>query len=237
MIKHILLHQYIVKDNLNKNNVAWRTLISGSMISLIAIGVGSHFELFLKHGDTYSHEALCTFLIGIIGIYWALYTSFNQEFVDKFKYLANEFNNLPGKRDYLSKEFLNFAEDCYHYKLHNNDAFNWTFKCVVSRLLKIKENIDNKETWNDLMRPFPQLSQYFTDLETSFVVATEEERKRKLREHLELESNYEVEFAKINQYYAPPTNNSSLESEKEKIEEEMDLYRQFNDAAHPNNPS
>lgn len=110
-----------------------------------------------------------TLLVGFIGAYWAIYSAFSQEFVEKYRRLADLQYALPKPRFlvrrekeekfpmyFFTHEVLNFGESCVLYNMQEHPQFKFSFCELTERLKKIQEEFPREYCF--LMMKYPTLA-------------------------------------------------------------------------------
>ncbi len=151
VILDLILARGLTNKNLERSLVRLRALVSGTLIALSLMLILYLGEKTRTETLEFNAELFVGIFFGSAGVIWALHTAFDSEFVSKFQRLATLHDALVSydeneKPHYISRKYICFADDCFHYKLHENPAFSWTFKTVVMTIVHHSQNEGRKSS-------------------------------------------------------------------------------------------
>ena len=202
-----ILARSLTEKHLERSNVRLRAAASGFMIAtvlIISLLVGEHTRQGIFE---FNGELFVGLFFGIAGIIWALHTAFDNEFVSKFQRLAALHDKLVSddrgeKPNYIDRNYLCFADDCVHYRLHKNTAFAWTFDTVVMTIVNQSQNDSELRV---LLTPYTNLKDYIFEKPAKY-------SKLKTRSvvHCQAVENYFKAWEKHNADYLTGTSKSNV---------------------------
>lgn len=160
LVKKLLLGKWIYEYyGCSSKTVRARSVYTGTLFNIICLGIiglyfgfpyssvkGSDLLPLREASSQIGLEGLSVTIFGLLGVYWAFFTTFRSEFADKYKRLASLIDNSPTQPDdvsvfskYFDTFYTNFAEDCIHYHMEQEDAFKYLFNNTIGVLFIVKD--------------------------------------------------------------------------------------------------
>lgn len=151
---------------LSPTTIFFRWIQISTIVTLIVANasliIANNFQTKLRLDSTY--------LLGIIGMLWAIYHAFTSEFASKYLHLLSIHDKLP-TNDFIpcrnrtekdlfviSGDLLNFGEGCVLYNLQAHSDFKFTFDELVCYLIELQ--VYHKDIFIEIQKAYPKLSAY-----------------------------------------------------------------------------